>query len=150
MEMIFSSIISIVYFYFGCGILHHKLKNMYKILNNNKLLIAEKRKVVQVFPHSVLILPKESDEVFQCYSNNEFESQIRNIHNKIDELSNIEVSLKKSNSNKQSGEEFLNLLTYLKKQQESIDDDKIVAPRQNIIIDCSSQKKYESTKSNEF
>lgn len=67
---------------------------MYEILLNNKILAEDKRKVVQAFPHSVLILPENTNGITNCYSNNEFALRIKDIKNKIEKLNDIEVILK--------------------------------------------------------
>ncbi|CAI2384756.1 unnamed protein product [Moneuplotes crassus] len=117
--MILSSLTSLVYFYFGLNIIHYKLKIMYEIILKNERLVKEKEKVVIEFPHPVLILPENGTKSFECYSNSEFESKISSLKHKIENLTKIEVSIKKD-QNQEHLESKLSLLEYLAEQQKHI------------------------------
>lgn len=118
-----------------------------------------------IFPHGVIIHPKLNTSQ-ECYTNDEFDTQIKHINNKIQELGRIQVEIKSSESEQQRGDARLSLLEYLKEQNTKLEhrdigdsdqsyrDEKYLqnTSSQNITIHCvqyssaKSQKRMEEVK----
>jgi hypothetical protein len=61
---------------------------MFAMIVKNSILIEEITRIIQAFPHAVLI-----EKGLNCYSNQEFEKSIKKINEHMDELDNIKVRL---------------------------------------------------------
>jgi hypothetical protein len=88
---------------FLCYTLNYRLRELHRTIIHNENLIKQNKQVVKTFPHGVLI---ENIHAFSqtkvLFTNKEFESKIRHIRRKIDELDNIEISFRDQNSTKHS------------------------------------------------
>jgi hypothetical protein len=103
------------YFWVLCYIVNYRLKELYKTIHYNENLITQNKKVVEVFPHGVIIENTTFEERNNiCFANKEFTSQIRNIRSRIEELENIEVTLPDSSNNEPSKDFKTHLLECFK------------------------------------
>jgi hypothetical protein len=67
--------------------LHTKVRNLYKLLIENKRLIKSMKKILETFPHGVLIQVRESDYDEEIYfTNHEFQNHIYSIKENTKEL----------------------------------------------------------------
>ncbi|CAI2387541.1 unnamed protein product [Moneuplotes crassus] len=121
-EMALSSLIAFSYFYLANNALHSRLKHLYTLLLKNEKLVKEKRRVVEVFPHSVLIIPQKGP-MNNCYCNNEFKSKIAQLDGHIKELEKVKISLKKG-VDKPQHDENINLYEYLLRRQQNFSKNK--------------------------
>ncbi|CAI2378185.1 unnamed protein product [Moneuplotes crassus] len=96
-DLIVSGVMSIMFFDLGLETHQGRLSQMYKMILENRKLAKEKQKVVQEFPHPVLILPQKIKKSSPCYSNDQFEQKIKALNQKVQELDNIKVTLKEKN-----------------------------------------------------
>ena len=87
-ELIPAAWLSILFFNWIAYSSYHKLKVLYTIIVKNEKLALENRKIIEAFPHAVLIQSK-----YDWYTNNEFDSNIAEIQGKLDNLNNIIVKI---------------------------------------------------------
>jgi RNase H-fold protein (predicted Holliday junction resolvase) len=67
-------------------------KNVYRLLFEKKKLINEIRRILEIFPESVIIRSKLDKELNKgYYSNNEFDKSIVNIRDQISQLSDVNI-----------------------------------------------------------
>ena len=79
--------LSIFYFTISAKMLHTKVRNLYKLLIENKRLIKSMKKILETFPHGVLIQVRESDYDEEIYfTNHEFQNHIYSIKENTKEL----------------------------------------------------------------
>ncbi|CAI2386448.1 unnamed protein product [Moneuplotes crassus] len=142
-DILVSSFISIFYFDFGLGVQQSKLADMYAMILENKKLAGEKQKVVQEFPHPVLIIPEKLTRLSQCYSNDQFESQIKSLNHKIEELDQVKVVIKKKEEEQKiqkankNDKIQLSLYKYLKQSQNKPKEFRAEI-KDDIIIECEN------------
>jgi len=94
--LILSVLLSVGYYTFGSWLLYSEFRNLYKILFENKKLISEMKRFIEIFPESVIIKTKDpvsNDRKY--YSNNEFNHEIADIREHIRKLKDIKVSFTK-------------------------------------------------------
>lgn len=124
-----SMLTSTFYFIISCITLSSKVKALYKIIIENERLVCENKNLLKLFPHSVVIEPKYIDaEYSKGYTNREFERQILEIREHIEELSKVKVQC-------ENKETVTDLYTYLKEQQDKLNDEGFCEDT-NIIISC--------------
>ncbi|CAI2376882.1 unnamed protein product [Moneuplotes crassus] len=111
-ELIVSGLMSVLLSDLGLRTNQARLSQMYQMILENTKLAEEKLKVVQEFPHPVLILPQQIEESSNCYSNEEFEEKIQPLNQEIQELRHIQVKIDKKDSLK-NHQERCSLLQYL-------------------------------------
>jgi hypothetical protein len=81
-------------------IVNYRVKELCRTIRYNEDLVSQNKKVVEFFPHGIIIENSSFDnESNICFANKEFTSQIRNIRSRIEELENIEVTLPDSSNN---------------------------------------------------
>jgi hypothetical protein len=103
--------------------MYDKFRNLYKVLFQNNKLIKEMKRLLEIFPESVIIRSKNSDSKSQTfYSNNEFNRDIANIKNNLDELKNIKVTFSPSEKEFHKNDSSLCLSKYLKKRAKDVED----------------------------
>ncbi|CAI2373789.1 unnamed protein product [Moneuplotes crassus] len=111
-DILLAAIISVSYYNFGAHIEQSRLADMYLIILKNNKLVKEKAKMMQEFPHPVLILPQRISDKSKCYPNNQFEASIKTLNRKIQRLEQVKVTLKTDKTmNNQS--EHCDLLQFL-------------------------------------
>jgi ABC-type multidrug transport system fused ATPase/permease subunit len=85
-QLFLGTFVSILFFSGYSFLSNSKIKVLYAAIVKNTKLIEEINKIIQAFPHAVLI---QSDS--ECYTNHEFKKSIKSIDEKIDELESITV-----------------------------------------------------------
>jgi hypothetical protein len=79
------------------------------------------KKIMQIFPHGVLITSKHlNDQNSSHFTNEAFERDISEIRNKLDELDKLQVEFKKDKGVKAENSQN-NLYEFLHEQQSNID-----------------------------
>lgn len=155
-ELVLSVVLSISYFSITAKMLYAKVKEAYRLLIQNKKLIKEMKKILETFPHGVVIHSRPSslkEEIH--FSNHEFNEHIYEIKQNIRELNKVKVSLVKKNS--ENEEIGTDLHKFLKKQEKKLKD-RPVLQKNNVKINCSealeaiennSSQNFEDDSSNE-
>ncbi|CAI2372652.1 unnamed protein product [Moneuplotes crassus] len=108
-----STIFSVRIFVLGLQTNQTRLSQMYNMILENERLATEKQKVVQQFPHPVLIIPQKISGDCRCYSNDQFESKIQALDQEIHRLDQIQVVVKKNDGIQSNYQEIRTLLEYL-------------------------------------
>lgn len=116
-EMFMSTLISIAFFCFGNDVLKSRLQSLYTILIKSERLVQEKREVVETFPHSVLIIPKNLADSDLCYSNKEFDMKIKKLREDVESLKHISICNKAKDHGDRGGDSFTDLHNYLDERQ---------------------------------
>ncbi|CAI2373961.1 unnamed protein product [Moneuplotes crassus] len=133
-DILLSVATSILYYSFGAHIEQSRLADMYSIILKNNKLVKEKAKLMQEFPHPVLILPQRISDESKCYPNNQFEASIKTLNRKIQRLEKVKVILKKDKATK-SQNEHCNLLQFLTESSQGYKANGLNF-RKHAIIDC--------------
>ena len=89
----------------ACYLMNSKMKGLYRVILKNERLIAEMKKIIQLFPHGVLIHSEDT-----CFTNEEFDSNIKRIRERLEELDNVAVKFSDSARNNQSEHTRVSLL----------------------------------------
>ena len=135
MELVIAVLMSIFYFSLAAKMLYSKVKDLYKLLIENKKLIKEMKKILESFPHGVIIQSRDSefkDEVY--FTNHEFQEHIYAIKNNIRELSKIKISFPEKNDEYE--EVHTDLCNFLKRQEERLKELPVLK-KNNVKINCS-------------
>lgn len=132
---------STFYFYVASYILYAKLATLYKIILKNDRLLREMIKVLEIFPHGVIISPKDSGEVKESFINNEFEQQIRNLNNRIELLKDIDIEYVNNESGSGSQPFTTNLFDFLKEQENRVSN-AANAESSKVIINCMEEQYF--------
>ncbi|CAI2370184.1 unnamed protein product [Moneuplotes crassus] len=144
-DHLISVILSIRTFDLGLDTNQTRISQMYHMILDNIKLANEKQKVVQQFPHPVLILPQKISEDSKCYSNDQFESKIKALDGKIQRLDRVQVAVKKNGEFQKNRQEILTLLQYLEKFDD-LKQNQFKGVRKNTIIRCKPYQ-YKATSS---
>ena len=98
------------------------------------------RRLLEIFPEGVIIHSKSIDSNKSEYiSNEQFETQIRDIHYKIDALKDVEVEFNKTNELLNKDEVFKTSLSELLSSHENVLNDMPVVEQNGVKIDCTKQ-----------
>ncbi|CAI2382741.1 unnamed protein product [Moneuplotes crassus] len=130
-----SAVFSVGIFFLGLETNQTRLSQMYQMILENDKLAKEKQKVVQQFPHPVLILPQEISEDFKCYSNDQFEHKIKALNQVMKELDDVEVSFKKNDQIPDAQQEIQSLLQYLR-DSEDFEQNGQDSVKRDLVIKC--------------
>ena len=91
-QLMISVLFAIFYATLGYWLLYSRFKHLYTLLFQNKRLITEMRRLLEVFPASVIIRSKNSKPGNkEYYSNKEFNAGIADIRKKVDKLKDIQI-----------------------------------------------------------
>jgi hypothetical protein len=83
---------NIIYFTISSVVSYVNLRYLNKQVYINKKNARESKRVLEVFPHGVIIQSGESENTFRIdFTNKEFNDSIRSIRNKIEELRKVNV-----------------------------------------------------------
>ena len=115
-------VLTTVYYGIITYTLESRISKLYITILKNEDLIGQNKKVIQAFPHGVIIESANINEVKICFSNDEFNSKIRNIRNRVSELANVEVTFKDDSSTGQPQEIKTDLQQYLSHRQQLLQD----------------------------
>jgi hypothetical protein len=127
--------IACMYFAFAAWILYRKMHNLYQLLLQNQKLNQEMKRLLQIFPESVIIRfmnenqpeksPSESEKL--CFTNHEFDSNICDVKNSIDALKKFKVEFVNDCPDASSTEAIqTNLYDFLNEQESKIQDSNIL------------------------
>ncbi|CAI2381894.1 unnamed protein product [Moneuplotes crassus] len=122
-----------------------RLSQMYQMILENRKLMNEKQKVVQEFPHPVLILPQKMSEMSHCYSNEQFEQRIKTLDHKIKALDSVQVELKQKYDQEKAYLK-LSLFEYLSKIKKKNHDQE---DKGSTVIHCKNINNKERIRENE-
>jgi hypothetical protein len=90
-------ILGSAYFTNAARMLYLQVRELYKLLLENKRLISEMKRVLEIFPHGVIIQSRTKKTLSKIhFSNQDFQSQICYLKDDIKELRTIKVLYKKS------------------------------------------------------
>ena len=135
--LVIALVLAFVYFSLAHRILYLKVRSLYKLIIENKRLISEMKKILQTFPHGVIIQSRSKETFDKIYfSNKEFEMQIQNIHDDLEELKKINVTFD-LDLNEEGGSTLTktNLSELLKHQEEKLKGF-AACTQNNIRIEC--------------
>jgi hypothetical protein len=91
-SFIWSFVTSNLYFFLSSYMLNLNMTHLYKQSEKNRDQANEFQRLLEVFPHGVIIHSADEDNGYKVgFTNKEFNEQIRNIRNRISELEKIEV-----------------------------------------------------------
>jgi hypothetical protein len=91
-DHVFWSIFTILYFTISSVISYMNLKFLIRQNYLSKKSAEETTRLLEVFPHGVIIQSGDSDDNFKVeFTNKEFNEQIRAIRNKVDELETVDI-----------------------------------------------------------
>lgn len=133
--------LSTMYFTFTSYILFRKLRTLYKLLRENQKLNAEMKRLLQIFPESVIIRTKDFGEIDgnQYFANQEFKTRICDINKHVNQLNRIVLSF---NDDKHDDSELVKsrttLETFLKHQEEQLVGMSILE-KNNVTIKCKQK-----------
>ncbi|CAI2380872.1 unnamed protein product [Moneuplotes crassus] len=122
-----------------------RLSQMYRMILENRKLVKEKQKVVQEFPHPVLILPQKMSKLSKCYPNDQFEQRIKTLNHKIQALDKVQVELLQKDE-KEKIDHKLSLLEYLSQIKKHQDYDQ--ETKGSTVIHCKNMNNKENIKEN--
>ena len=123
LSLVFGFGISTFYFIIASLLLVNKDRVLYQIIMKNEKLIWEMRKLLEAFPHGVLIkFQQPSDEFSSVFTNEEFNKQIYQIRNKIEELDNLPISIIDNNKEDSDNQYPTSLNEYLNELQEDLSE----------------------------
>ncbi|CAI2383227.1 unnamed protein product [Moneuplotes crassus] len=139
-DLVVSGVMSITFFDLGLETHQGRLSQMYQMILENKKLVEEKQKIMQQFPHPILILPQKISELSKCYPNDQFEKKIKTLNQKIKELDKVQVTVNTKVKQGKDHCERQTLLQYLEDHQE---DEKNLAReiKRDAIIECRSYQR---------
>jgi len=123
-QLCFALFLTTVYYGIIAYTLESRISKLYITILKNEDLIGQNKKVIQAFPHGVIIDSMHTNDSKVCFSNDEFNSKIRNIRNRVTELANVEVTLKDDSSTGQAQELKTDLQQYLSHRQQLLQDSK--------------------------
>ena len=105
-------------FVFTSVVLANKDRFLCQIILKNERLVRELRRLLEVFPYSVIIeLKKSNPEVPNVFTNEEFNRHIFDVKSKIEELNNVQIVFKDDDKHHESKSHNSSLLNYLKFEQ---------------------------------
>jgi hypothetical protein len=118
-ELAIAAFFGTLWFYLCNIVMYSKLKALYETILKSKKLIKEMKKILQIFPHGVLIAPKENDKQF---TNEVFDKEICQIREKLEEIDTVLVEVKSVDQSQDSQELFQNknLHEFIHEQQHKI------------------------------
>jgi hypothetical protein len=129
-DLILSTIVGTIQYIYVCFLIYHQFRSLYTVINTNEKLVAEMKRLLEIFPESVFIYRKgsqKSDEI--TWLNKHFEQNICNLENGISELQKIAAKVNSSDeSNDQSNKSEIikNLHDLIRSQQEQVEKDSIL------------------------
>ena len=142
-EVIVNAVSSSFYFVLSAYILNSKFKELMHHSFKTEKHARETTKLIEIFPHGVIIQAKENEESDgSVYTNKEFKKQIQNIRNRVNELKNIKVSYETSDSN-QGQAANTDLHQYLQLQQRKLRDE-IMLEQRKLVIECITDMEAET------
>ncbi|CAI2383010.1 unnamed protein product [Moneuplotes crassus] len=112
-DITISGLMSILFFDLGLKSNQSKLSEIYLMILKNDKLAKEKQKVVQQFPHPVLILPQKISKFSKCYPNDQFEKKIKALNQRIEKLDQVKVTVTKKAARDKDVRKKLTLLEYI-------------------------------------
>ena len=121
-------------------LLNSKLRTLYSILLKWEKLMKETKKILQIFPHGVIITNNSNSENKKWFSNQEFDRNICHIREKLDELNQVEVSFKASKPGRQSVSVTSGLRNFLINQE-----NKVKFEKKMIEIDATVTQEIDSS-----
>jgi len=131
LSLLFSLFTSAIYFTVWSSSIYQKLEDLNIILLNNQRLIQEMRRILEIFPHGVLIQSSIIENSLRMVNRN-FKKHIRSISHNSAKLKQIEVSFDDSGERKES------LFDVLKDQISNLRDSD-VKELNNVTIKWSDQ-----------
>jgi signal transduction histidine kinase len=111
-ELFLSTYISILFFNGFAFLSNSKIKELYALIVKNVKLIEEINKIIQAFPHAVLIQSES-----EWYTNFEFEKVIKKINKNIDELQSVKVKIDDNGELNNLRDLLRKQVDYLKKEE---------------------------------
>jgi hypothetical protein len=87
-ELFMGTFFCALFFNWFCYLSYHKLNMMFEIILENEKLVMENRKIIEAFPHAVII---ESKNDF--FTNLEFDKKFKIVANKLEELGKLLVKI---------------------------------------------------------
>ena len=115
-----SCILGSAYFTNAARMLYLQVRELYKLLLENKRLNSEMKRVLEIFPHGVIIQSRTKETLSKIhFSNQDFQSQICSLKDDIKELRSIKVLYKKS-QDENSKQLKSNLFNFLLNQEKKL------------------------------
>ena len=119
-DLVISLILACFWFTLYSVVLYSKLKSLYSYILKWERLIKENKKILQIFPHGVIITDEGNKGSSKWFSNEEFDRNIWKIKERLDELNKVEVCFTTNKSERENLSQKCNLQTFLKKQQQIV------------------------------
>ena len=142
-DAIFNLVCGTFYFTVSNYILHSNLSILYKLIRENEKLVNEMKRLLQVFPESVIIRTQDvkNSKKMKYFANHRFSTQICDIQNEISKINSLLCTITTDASQDKEAKEIKLLLQIFLKQQEMKLKDKK-------IVQCKNMKmKWEDTES---
>jgi hypothetical protein len=90
--LVAASCFSVIYFTFGSRVLYQKFRKIYKVLFDNQKLVTEMRRVLELFPESVIIRSLDCiSKLSNYYTNDKFNDTIINLKDLIADHKHKEI-----------------------------------------------------------
>ena len=136
-----SMLATLLFYYVARYVVNLRFNELFETIIRIEQLIKQSKRVMQIFPQGIIIESKgdlKSKKVM--YSNDSFNNQIKNIRNKIEQLKNIEVSIKNIKENSMQDQEFkTDLHSYFRIQQNAlIREGKTQIEQTGVTVSCCS------------
>ena len=115
-------IFSMAWFILTNILLNIRLKSLYENILKCEKLIAEMKKILHILPHGVIITGSQKAAAGEesCFTNQEFDTHIWNIRNKLEELQNVEITLSEKKVSEELKKNKSTLHSLLQEQQRKI------------------------------
>jgi K+-sensing histidine kinase KdpD len=114
-----SGMLWVIYFIISSVVCYFNLKTLYRQIYLNKKQASETQRVLEVFPHGVIIHSGDNEAKFNVnFTNHEFKEQIRCIQDRVEELLQVRVLDGQKDSE-------TNLVKFLVSKQEELIGDNV-------------------------
>jgi hypothetical protein len=140
-DIVSSTAMSIFWFTFSNVLLRETTRSLYSTILNSERLIREMKKILQIFPHGVIINPFGINNIEKkIFTNQEFDSKMVKINQDIDILRDIKVDIQSRDADFESSQAINTTLhNFLKHQQEKMHEDDIVVER-GVKVHCQPDR----------
>jgi len=128
-ELVMSSILGSIYFCITWLTLYCRMRSLYVLIAKNQKLINEMKRLLQVFPESIIIRANGTGtkRIKKYYANRHFTTRICDIKEEIKNIDKIEWNIDTPKSGSDESESFKTYLhAFLKQQEDKIKDKKFV------------------------
>ena len=117
------------YFTVTSLVLYLRLRTLYGLVSKTEKLIDEMKRLLQVFPESVIIRTSGEDEVKKkkYFANHQFNTRICDIQNEILKINKIKCQISSQNDDLNQTKQFqVTLQSFLKQQEEKCNSNTLV------------------------